>query len=229
METSRTYKGLLLIAGVLIFITMCILSGCATKEFVGQQITPVSDRVTQTETRIGKTEGQITQLDSRLTADEGKISAVDSNVSKVDAKADRALSSLSNLKIERRFVLAVDKKEGANFDFKSSKLTDKAMKEIDAFLNEVPAGDNVVFLVAGYTDSRGSEDVNYALGKHRAEAVSRYLITQKKLDPLRVVTTSYGKDSPIADNKTKEGRAQNRRVEIVVYRDVISSSVAPQK
>jgi hypothetical protein len=72
----------------------------------------------------------------------------------------------------------------------------------------------------------GSDDYNYELGKKRADAVSRYLITQKKMDPLRVVTVSYGKNAPAAENNTTQGRAKNRRVEILVYRDTITSTAA---
>jgi hypothetical protein len=49
--------------------------------------------------------------------------------------------------------------------------------------------------------------------------VSRYLITKKNLDPLRVVPVSYGQSAPVEDNKTPQARAKNRRVEILVYRD----------
>jgi outer membrane protein OmpA-like peptidoglycan-associated protein len=84
--------------------------------------------------------------------------------------------------------------------------------------------DGTIFLIAGHTDSAGSEDYNYELGKRRADAVSRYLITQKNMDPLRVVTVSYGETAPAAENNTAQGRAKNRRVEILVYREGITSS-----
>ena len=113
----------------------------------------------------------------------------------VDGKAERALTTLGSLKFERRLV--IDMKDGANFGFNSAALPPQARKEIDGFLSDlkgdVAGGENAVFLVAGHTDNAGSEDVNYELGKRRADAVSRYLVTQKKMDPLRVVTVSYGK------------------------------------
>jgi hypothetical protein len=54
--------------------------------------------------------------------------------------------------------------------------------------------------------------------------VSRYLITQKKIDPLKVVSVSYGESAPLQDNSSSQGRAKNRRVEILVYRDGITSA-----
>lgn len=227
METSKMFKGLLLFAGIGALVTMTLFTGCATKKYVGEQITPVADRVTQAETKITKNEGQIAQLESRLTGDEGKISTIEGNVSKADAKAEKALAGLGNLKLERKLVITDDNKESASFAFKSSKLTEKSMKEIDSFVGSIKSdvmnSSTVVFLVAGHTDDKGTEDINYKLGKSRAEAVAQYLITEKKIDPMHVVTVSYGKSAPIADNKTKDGRAQNRRVEIQVYREVISN------
>jgi outer membrane protein OmpA-like peptidoglycan-associated protein len=149
-------------------------------------------------------------------------------IGQVDAKSEKALNQLANLRLERRFV--IDMKDGANFGFNSANLPNSAKREIDGFLSDLkgdPAGtEGAVFLIAGHTDSAGTEDYNYELGKRRADAVSRYLITQKKMDPLRVVTVSYGKTAPVAENNTAQGRAKNRRVEILVYRDAITSSTS---
>jgi outer membrane protein OmpA-like peptidoglycan-associated protein len=138
------------------------------------------------------------------------------------------LNNLANLRLERRAV--IDMKEGANFAFNSANLPSQARKEIDGFLSDLKGDANgmegTIFVVAGHTDAAGSDDYNYELGKRRADAVSRYLITQKKMDPLRVVTVSYGKSAPAAENNTAQGRAKNRRVEILVYREAITSAPA---
>jgi len=204
-----------------------LLTGClATRDWVKEQVDPISGRVTQGEQRLNQAEGQIGNLGGRMSGAEGRLG-------QLDAKTEKALSALASLRLERRFV--IDMKEGANFAFNSSNLPAQARKEIDGFLSDLkgdPAGmEGAVFLVAGHTDSTGSEDINYELGKKRADAVSRYLITQKKMDPLRVVTVSYGETAPMVDNKTNQGRAKNRRVEILIYRDGITSSAhaaAPQ-
>jgi outer membrane protein OmpA-like peptidoglycan-associated protein len=186
----------------------------APRDGVNEQISPLAGRVSNTE-------GQLDQVGNRLSGAEGRIG-------QIDAKAEKALSSLGNLRLERRFVL--DLREGANFAFNSASLTDRAKKEIDAFFSDLK-GDveemhSAVFLVAGHTDSVGSEDYNYELGKKRAESVARYLIAQKKTDPIRVFAVSYGKSAPLADNASREGRSKNRRVEILVYREGISSASA---
>ena len=212
-----------------VFVALALMQGClATRDWVREQVDPVSGRVSQTETRLSQTDSQLGSLGGRVTGAETKLGQVDGRIGQVDAKTDKALNALANLRLERRFV--IDMKDGANFGFNSSNLPSEAKKELDGFLSDLkgdPAGsEGAVFLVAGHTDNVGSEDYNYELGKKRADAVSRYLITQKKMDPLRVVTVSYGKTAPAAENNTSQGRAKNRRVEILVYRDTISSTAA---
>jgi outer membrane protein OmpA-like peptidoglycan-associated protein len=204
----------------------------ATRDWVKEQMDPVSTRVSQSEERLTKAENQIGSLGNRTTGVEGKLGQFEGRLGQfegrlgqVDAKTDKALNTLANLRLERRFV--IDMKEGANFAFNSTALPAQAQKEIDGFLSDLKgdaAGADTIFLVAGHTDNVGAEDVNYELGKKRADAVSRYLITQKKMDPLKVVSVSYGESAPLQDNSTGQGRAKNRRVEILVYRDGITST-----
>jgi outer membrane protein OmpA-like peptidoglycan-associated protein len=196
---------------------------------VKEQMDPVSTRVSQNEGRLTQAESQITSLSNRTTERfgqvEGRLGQFEGRLGQLDTKTDKALNTLANLRLERRFV--IDMKEGANFAFNSTALPAQARKEIDGFLSDLKgdaAGSEAIFLVAGHTDNVGSEDVNYELGKKRADAVSRYLITQKKMDPLKVIAVSYGESAPLQDNSTGQGRAKNRRVEILVYRDGITSA-----
>ncbi len=224
MKTSVKLNGIWCNMGILAMAGILILSGCATRKYVGEQITPIADRVSRTENRIGQTEGQIAELGDKVTANETKISKVGVDLSKVDTKAELALANFGKLKFERH--LLIDMRDGANFEFNSAILPDEAKQSIDVFMGnlkgELAGVQNAVFLIAGHTDNFGPEDINYELGKRRADAVSRYLVIQKKIDPLRVVTVSYGETSPIAGNDTQEGRAKNRRVEILVYREGIT-------
>ena len=212
---------------VAVVLTLLVMaqSCVATRDWVREQMDPLGSRVSQNETRLSQTESQISGLDGRLGGVEGKLGQFEGRIGQVDAKAEKALNGLANLRLERRFV--IDMREGANFNFNSATLPEHARKEIDGFLSDLkgdPAGmENTLFVVAGHTDSVGSEDYNYELGKKRADSVTRYLITQKKMDPLRVVTVSYGESAPMVENSTRQNRAKNRRVEILVYRDAINS------
>jgi OOP family OmpA-OmpF porin len=71
-------------------------------------------------------------------------------------------------------------------------------------------------LVLGYTDSAGSEAANQQMGLRRAEAVKSYLVTRHGIDPSRITTEGKGEVDPVGDNTTAEGRAQNRRVVIIL-------------
>ena len=75
---------------------------------------------------------------------------------------------------------------------------------------------NVYFEIEGHTDNVGDDDVNEKIGLERAEAVKRYLYEQHQIPLHKMNVISYGEDKPVAPNKTKAGRAQNRRVVIKV-------------
>ncbi len=220
MKSGSTNSGKCLLgaglAGALLLTQGCLATRDWVKENVGD---PLSGRISQTEGRLDQTEGQIGTLG-------GRVSGVEGRLGQVDAKADQALSAIGNLRLERKLV--IDMKDGANFAFNSANLPQEAQREIDSFLSDFKgdsaSSDGMVFMVAGHTDNVGADDYNYELGKKRADAVSRYLITKKSVDPLRVVSVSYGESAPVENNNTAQGRAKNRRVEILVYRDGITSS-----
>lgn len=172
------------------------LQGClATRGWVTEQMSPLADRVSAVETRVGRAE----------------------------ANADQALARLDNLRLERRFVL--DMKEGANFALNSDSLTAETQRQIDGFFNDLQETGDSLFLVVGHTDSAGSEQQNYILGQRRAASVARYLVAQKGIEPVRVTAVSQGENAPAASNDTRKGRQENRRVEILVYKETIGSSV----
>lgn len=208
--------------------TLLLAQGClATRDWVKETVMdPLSTRASQTEGRMEKAEGQIGSLGNRMSGVEGKLGQFEGRLGEVDAKAERALSAIANLRLERKLV--IDMKDGANFAFNSASLPASAQREIDGFLSDLKgdAGESAMFVIAGHTDNVGSEEVNYNLGKKRADAVGRYLVTQKKLDPIRVIPVSYGESNPAADNSNPQGRAKNRRVEILVYREGITSQPA---
>jgi outer membrane protein OmpA-like peptidoglycan-associated protein len=226
---SVALQGAKYFVGAGVIGSLLLSQGCiATRDWVKEQMDPLAGRVTQTEGRIEKAEGQIGGLGNRMSGVEGKLGQFEGRLGQVDAKADKALNAIANLRLERKVV--IDMKDGANFAFNSSNLPPQAQQEIDSFLSDlksdVAGTDGVVFMVAGHTDNVGPEDYNYELGKKRADAVSRYLITKKSMDPLRVVPVSYGESAPAAENNTPQGRAKNRRVEILVYREGITSTAA---
>ena len=227
---SLNRTGVKYFIGAGVTATLLMSQGClATRDWVRENVNdPLSGRISQTEGRLDGHDGQIGSLGNRMTGVEGKLGQFEGRLGQVDAKADRALCAIANLRLERKIV--IDMKDGANFAFNSASLPQQAQREIDGFLSDlkgdVAGADGTIFLVAGHTDSVGSEEYNYELGKKRADAVSRYLITKKSMDPMKVIPVSYGQSAPVAENNNAQGRAKNRRVEITFTSPLPRTSAA---
>jgi outer membrane protein OmpA-like peptidoglycan-associated protein len=86
---------------------------------------------------------------------------------------------------------------------------------LDSVVKVLQEFDESTLLVAGHTDSSGSDSYNYDLSVKRANSVANYL-KQRGIDPARLVVRGYGEAMPIASNDTEAGRAQNRRVELLI-------------
>jgi len=205
------------------FASGCVATQDWVKTYVPEQLFPVNKRISDTEANVTQLGGQVQTMSKQ-------IADIDSRLNQTTAKADQALENLQRLKLDRKLVL--DLRQGAFFSTNSTVLTDQSKKEIDSFLSDV-SGDaggmsGLMFVVAGYTDNTGSAKYNYELALLRAVNAASYLTTDKKIEPGRTVVMSYGENSPVAENTTDAGRAKNRRVEILVYRDAITvGSAAP--
>ena len=103
-----------------------------------------------------------------------------------------------------------------HFDFDKSDIRPGDKAELDKAVNFVKKYPDSKIRVDGHTDGIGTEDYNHSLSHRRAEAVKEYLIKEAGVDPSRITAAGYGKTKPIADNDTEEGRARNRRVEILI-------------
>lgn len=207
-----------------LFLELCLLfgaSGCmATQGWVQDQMAPLTQQVAEVESRLGHT---ATQADRAM----GQMAAMETHLDQTAMQANLALKNLEHLRLEQRFVLSVQ--EGAHFPVESARVTAEAQHAIDEFLRTLNGAHDVIFLVAGHTDSTGPEEYNDALGQQRASSVARYLITRKGISPLRVTAVSYGERVPMADNTTPQGRAKNRRVEIQIYKEIIASAPGSQR
>ena len=103
----------------------------------------------------------------------------------------------------------------AFFDFDKSVLKPEGRAKLDDLVSKIRDVNLEVIIAVGHTDSIGSDAYNQRLSVRRAEAVKAYLVT-KGIERNRVYTEGKGEKQPVADNKTAEGRAKNRRVEIEV-------------
>jgi OmpA-OmpF porin, OOP family len=103
----------------------------------------------------------------------------------------------------------------AFFDFDKSTLKPEATAKLDDLVSKTKGINLEVIIAVGHTDSVGSDEYNQKLSIRRSEAVKAYLVS-KGVEPNRVYTEGKGEKQPVADNKTTEGRAKNRRTEIEV-------------
>lgn len=101
------------------------------------------------------------------------------------------------------------------FDFDRAVLKPYGKATLDGLVEKIKSVNLEVVIAVGHTDNVGTDAYNQKLGLRRAEAVKSYFIS-RGVDAIRIYTESKGEKQPIADNKTREGRAKNRRVEIEV-------------
>lgn len=107
---------------------------------------------------------------------------------------------------------------GVNFEFDSDRLTYEAESILDKVARTLLDSPGFVVEVQGHTDSQGGDFYNQNLSEARARSVRKYLMG-KGVDGIRMIATGYGETRPVADNDTREGRAENRRVELLVVSD----------
>lgn len=126
----------------------------------------------------------------------------------VDARLEAALANLENYsEISAASVL---------FPLNSAELSAEARARIDAAVKAAAGKKHFVIEVRGFTDKTGDKDYNLALSQKRADAVVRYLTTAHNIPLRRIYRIGNGEESPAADNRTREGRKLNRRVEVKV-------------
>jgi OOP family OmpA-OmpF porin len=101
------------------------------------------------------------------------------------------------------------------FDFDKAVIKPEGKSKLDDISNKVRGINLEVVIAIGHADSIGSDAYNQSLSVRRAESVKAYLVS-KGIEPNRVYTEGKGEKQPVADNKTRDGRAKNRRVEIEV-------------
>jgi len=189
-------------AATAIAATALSLGGCATKDYVNQQ---VSAEDAKTQTTLQSTQGQVNQQQTHL-------SQLDQTTQDALNRATAA-GKLAEGKFLYSMVLSDD---SVKFPANSSKLSKEAEQRLQDFADKLKNDNRNVYLeIQGHTDALGPDMVNQRLGEQRAEAV-RLFMNQHGVPLNRMSTISYGKADPVAKNKTRAERAQNRRVVLIV-------------
>ena len=188
-------------------------TGCATKKYVKQETGAVNTRVDEVQGQVEENQTRLNTHDKTLAAHEAKMGEISQTAQDALKRAQDA-GKLAEGKFLYETVLTDEK---VKFGFDTSDLSPEAASALDDFAAKIKQDNKNVYVeIQGHTDNIGSEKYNQELGLLRAESVRRYL-NQKQSFPLhRINVISYGKTTPVADNKTRTGRAQNRRVVLVV-------------
>ncbi len=185
------------------------LNACATKRYVGEEVSKSS---AASEKRINDVESQVEMAQSKVREHDTHLAELDKTTQDALDRANAA-GKLAEGKFVYSLVLSDD---AVKFPINKHELSKEAKDKLAEFAERLKGENKNVYLeIQGHTDSVGSSEYNYSLGEARAEAVRRFL-SKQGIALNRMSTISYGKDEPVDTNKTKTGRAKNRRVVVVV-------------
>jgi outer membrane protein OmpA-like peptidoglycan-associated protein len=219
-------------------------TGCATKKHVRQTVGPVEARVSQAERKnveqqaaIGELENSVSRADERaMDADRkareaGEAAKVahnradtafnraDTAVNRADSAAQLAESTRSRLGqvTENIDNYKLVKSENVLFGLNRYQLTKDMKQQLDDAVAQLQNSKNYVLEIQGFTDRTGSAAHNLELSRKRADSVVRYLTVQHNIPLRKINVLGIGEEDPNADNKSREGRKQARRVEVRVF------------
>jgi len=201
-------------------------TACATKGMVKQRVGEVNEKVDglsksveETQQRTRANEGRIGEVDQKASAADQRAAAARARADeaygaadKVNARADAIEAASKRLVFE--VVMSEDK---GGFKFGQAKIPADMQAQLDQLVAQLKANPNGGYIeIEGHTDNVGPKTTNHKIGLDRAEAVKRYLYENQQIPLHKINVISYGEEKPVAPNKTKAGRAQNRRVVIKV-------------
>ncbi len=174
-------------------LALVVTSGCATNGFVRKQVGEAKgESKTYTDTQVGEVRGNLDQV-------RGDLTQVKTLAERL-ATGNVELSEISTNQVQ--------------FAFDDWHIKPEAQTTLDGLAAELTAHPRYVIEIRGFADATGTDRYNYKLGRERADEVERYLMTKHNVPMSRVATVSFGEENPVAENTTRDGRAQNRRVQV---------------
>ena len=239
----RSSSRRLSIPGIVVIVGLMVLSGCASRRYVRDQVGAASGtldtKINDTNTKVAEAGERIDAVDRRaqqgIQAADQKATQAGTAAAAADTKATNAQRTADTANqgvqtannrittVENRITgldnFTAGPASSVMFKNNSSVLSPEAKKTLDDVAGQVANMQSGYLVeVQGFTDSRGSENYNYGLSDRRAESVKRYLVS-KNVQLHRISIVGQGEANPVADNKTAKGREQNRRVEVKVLKN----------
>ena len=227
---------------ILLATSMAATVGCASKNYVRQETTPLINKTNELDDLTAKNTNAIKDVDARAQAG---IQQVTSKAAEVDQKAQAAadqagqaqtqadnavhrVDSLSNT-VANLDNYRVVTEAAVQFGFDKDNLTKDSKEALDQLATNVPNAKGYIIAVEGGTDSIGDADYNYALSQRRADSVVQYLASQHNIPAHKIYLIGLGKDKPVESNKTRDGRAKNRRVDVRLMTNSVDGSTPAQQ
>jgi outer membrane protein OmpA-like peptidoglycan-associated protein len=232
---TRRALSILLLAFALTFVC-----ACATKKYVQQQVgttkTELSTKIDEEASRRADLGNQLQELSSLNKRNTARIEEVNTNlgtaVKSLDPKIEDAKRTGTEARETATTALTASKENSAAFTnrnnyqpietrdvlfkFGSAKLDDEGKQALDLVAKSVLGDKNLVLELQGYTDSVGDPEYNVQISNKRVDTVVRYLVGTAKVELHRIHALGLGEANPVDDNKTRAGRAKNRRVTVSV-------------
>jgi OOP family OmpA-OmpF porin len=212
---------------IMLAASMVATVGCASKNYVRQQTTPIINKTNELDDLTAQNTKSIKDVDARAQSGIQQVTtaaaAADEKAQAAGQQAALAQTSADNA-VQRVGVLSdavanldnyrTVSESAVHFGFDKDFLTKDAKDELDKLATAVPNTKGYIITVEGGTDAVGPADYNYGLSERRASAVIQYLGSKYDIPAHKIYVIGLGKDKPVDDNKTREGRAANRRVNV---------------
>jgi outer membrane protein OmpA-like peptidoglycan-associated protein len=214
--------------------------GCTSKNYVKQQTTPLINKTNELDDMTAKNSKDIKDVDARAQAG---IAAVNAKTADVEQKAQAAGQSAASAQqtadaangrvgVLTNTVANLDNyhpvaETSVKFGFNKDNLTPKAMEALDQLAGTIASTKGYIIALEGSTDSVGSADYNYDLSQRRANSVIQYLASKYNVPAHKIYVIGLGKDKPVETNKTKAGRADNRRVDVRLMTNTVGDTTQP--
>ncbi len=213
------------------------VSGCASKNYVKKQTGPLIEHTDTLDQQTANNNRQIHDVDDRAQAGIGKAQntadTANQNAQSATQAANQADTAANDVAHRADSLDSVVKgldnyremtKVSVTFGFDKAALTNDDKQQLDSFAGQLGSAKSYILEVTGGTDSAGSAQYNYELSQRRADAVVQYLAAKYDVAPHRFYLIGIGKDQYVASNDTKEGRKENRRVQIRLLSNIASDT-----
>jgi OOP family OmpA-OmpF porin len=225
---------------ILLAASMAATFGCTSKNYVKQQTTPLINKTNELDDMTAKNSKDIKDVDARAQAG---IQAVNAKTAEVEQKAQVANQNATSAQqvadaannrvgVLTNTVANLDNyrpvaETSVKFGFNKDNLTAKSKEALDQLAGTISSTKGYIITLEGGTDSVGSPDYNYDLSQRRANAVIQYLASKYNVPAHKIYVIGLGKDKPLETNKTREGRADNRRVDVRLMTNTLGDTNQP--